>query len=390
MLDTLFLGRFAQQPADDQTGPRSDSRQSRRDIPARQGIGRLDREISSWKARYGFEKTGFTDTAIVTGLQRGLSSERREAASVVALLAEFDRRRLHLALGFSSAFEYCVRVLQLSEHETYNRIEAARASRKFPELLERLSSGKLSLTAIRLLAPHLTAQNFDRLTREAEGQRVEGIKLIIAKLKPQPPAPSIVRKLPVRTDVKSTPTPDDTPPASFAEVFSTPVPPPSRRAIVAPLSEAHYKLQVTISAAARERLGQIQDLMRHRLPSGDPAAIVEHALEVLHAELLKKKAAEVARPRSARESVQAKGRHIPAPVKRAVWRRDQGRCAFVGDTGRRCGAAGALEFHHVDPYAHGGKATVANIEMRCRAHNGFEWGRDVETREAAGIAAPAT
>ena len=47
----------------------------------------------------------------------------------------------------------------------------------------------------------------------------------------------------------------------------------SPKPVVAPLSESHYKLQVTISASVRQRLQQIQDLMRHRLPSGDPAAI---------------------------------------------------------------------------------------------------------------------
>ena len=88
--------------------------------------------------------------------------------------------------------------------------------------------------------------------------------------------------------------------------------------LVAPLSEQHFKLQVTISASARQRLSAIQDLMRHRLPSGDPAAIVEQAFEVLHTQLLKEKAAEVARPRRGKPSAEAKGRYIPASVKREV------------------------------------------------------------------------
>ncbi|HEX7126283.1 MAG TPA: HNH endonuclease, partial [Thermodesulfobacteriota bacterium] len=65
-------------------------------------------------------------------------------------------------------------------------------------------------------------------------------------------------------------------------------------------------------------------------------------------------------------------RHIPAAVRRAVWARDGGRCAFVSRTGRRCTERGFLEFHHVRPYAAGGAATVENIELRCRAHNGYE------------------
>ena len=64
-------------------------------------------------------------------------------------------------------------------------------------------------------------------------------------------------------------------------------------------------------------------------------------------------------------------RHIPAGVKRAVWARDGGRCAFVGTSGR-CAEAGFLEFHHVVPYAAGGSATVENLQLRCTAHNKYE------------------
>jgi hypothetical protein len=31
-----------------------------------------------------------------------------------------------------------------------------------------------------------------------------------------------------------------------------------------------------------------------------------------------------------------------------------------------------LEYHHRQPYAAGGAATVDNIELRCRQHNQFE------------------
>ena len=64
-------------------------------------------------------------------------------------------------------------------------------------------------------------------------------------------------------------------------------------------------------------------------------------------------------------------RHIPAGVKREVWRRDEGRCAFVGARGR-CAERGFLEFHHVVPFAAGGAADATNIELRCRAHNVYE------------------
>ena len=60
-----------------------------------------------------------------------------------------------------------------------------------------------------------------------------------------------------------------------------------------------------------------------------------------------------------------------AAVRREVWRRDEGRCAFTGPAGR-CGETGFLEFHHVQPYADDGPATVENIALQCRAHNQYE------------------
>ena len=65
-------------------------------------------------------------------------------------------------------------------------------------------------------------------------------------------------------------------------------------------------------------------------------------------------------------------RHIPAEVKRKVWLRDLGRCAFVAATGGRCGERAFLEFHHDEPHALGGEATLANLQLRCRSHNAYE------------------
>jgi 5-methylcytosine-specific restriction endonuclease McrA len=59
-------------------------------------------------------------------------------------------------------------------------------------------------------------------------------------------------------------------------------------------------------------------------------------------------------------------------VRRAVCARDANRCAFVSKHGRRCEETRFLEFHHVVPRAAGGGATVDNIQLRCRAHNGHE------------------
>jgi len=63
---------------------------------------------------------------------------------------------------------------------------------------------------------------------------------------------------------------------------------------------------------------------------------------------------------------------VPRAIKRAVWGRDAGQCAFVSLTGRRCTERTFLEFHHIQPYAMQGPATVANISLRCWRHNQYE------------------
>jgi hypothetical protein len=130
-------------------------------------------------------------------------------------------------------------------------------------------------------------------------------------------------------------------------------------------------VQVTVGCETIEKLRRVQDLMRYAIPNGDPAAIIDRALTVLLAQLERTKLAATDRPRTDR-GLTLGSRHVPARVRRAVWARDEGQCAFIGADGHRCQERGFLEFHHTIPYAEGGEATVETIELRCRAHNLFE------------------
>jgi len=53
---------------------------------------------------------------------------------------------------------------------------------------------------------------------------------------------------------------------------------------------------------------------------------------------------------------------IPPEVRRAVWIRDQGKCA-------RCGSRERLEYDHIVPVSRGGSNTERNIELLCEFHN---------------------
>jgi hypothetical protein len=112
-------------------------------------------------------------------------------------------------------------------------------------------------------------------------------------------------------------------------------------------------------------------MLAHAIPSGDEAAVLDRALTLLLEDLARKKFAETSAPRPPRAG-KTHTRHVAAAVKRAVWMRDLGRCAFVGKTGHRCDERRFVEFHHVDPHALGGEASVDFISLRCRRHNDYE------------------
>jgi 5-methylcytosine-specific restriction endonuclease McrA len=56
---------------------------------------------------------------------------------------------------------------------------------------------------------------------------------------------------------------------------------------------------------------------------------------------------------------------IPPRIRRAVWRRDHGRCRVPG-----CRAARFLEVHHLVPRSRGGTHDPSNLVLVCSAHHG--------------------
>jgi hypothetical protein len=330
-----------------------------------------------------------SDRDLLDAAERVAGDERRTTADLLALLAELDTRKLYLGEGYSSLFTYCTQRLHLSESAAYGRITAARAARRFPMLLARLAEGDVTLTSICLLAAHLTDDNHEALLDAARHASRRDVERLVASLHTQPDTPASVRRLPGSGDQlqgralafddatamrTALPSGSDAPEAKNASAAppaaaarqTAPRPP------IAPLAADRYLLRMTIDASTYAKLERARDLLRHAIPSGDLAAIVDRALALLVDQLERRKAGLVDRPSASRaRATRLHGRHVPAAVKRAVWSRDRGRCAFIGAHGR-CKETGFLEYHHLVPFAMGGATDAANLERRCRAHNAYE------------------
>ncbi|MGB2713234.1 MAG: HNH endonuclease signature motif containing protein [Vicinamibacterales bacterium] len=302
-------------------------------------------EAGAFKVVSNFMQASFNlvsalaDDDLIALVTSSAAQERHATVELIASLAEFDARRLYLAAGCSSLFTYCTQVLLLSEHAAYRRIEVARTVRHFPVVLTMLAEGSVTLTVVCLVAPLLTAENHQAILDRARHKTKREVEELLAELRPQPPVAESIRKV------------------------------PSRASVVCPLAPERYTVLFTISRETYDKLQSAQALLRHVVPNGDLSLIVDRALTVLVERLEKQKAGAAAHPREGRAS--SDPRHIPASVRRMVWARDGGRCAFMGTEGR-CTEQGFLEFHHVRPFAAGGETTADNLELRCRAHNGYE------------------
>jgi 5-methylcytosine-specific restriction endonuclease McrA len=337
---------------------------------------------------------------------------------LLAHIAEVDARQLYRGMGCSSMHSYCVGALHLSDDAAYKRIQAARAARRLPALFVAIAEGRLHLTAVCLLAPHLTSENAEELIDAATHRRKAEIEAWLVRrfevVRDAAPVRPIIRAIPgeplapaqvedaqlrlTRVDGAFTfplPQVDGEPGGELA-----PAQVGEGRLELAPAQVGadsipeRFLLRLAISKSTHDKLRRAQELLSHAVPGGDVAQVLDRALDALIEDVEKRRfgarkhSGEPRPPRPAgrvrvvRKSqvrtntkphvAQVRRRYIPASIRRAVWERDRAQCTFVSPNGSRCEARHFLEFDHVKPLARGGKATVECLRLRCQAHNQYE------------------
>jgi hypothetical protein len=175
--------------------------------------------------------------------------------------------------------------------------------------------------------------------------------------------------------------------------------PRQKRWSCTPLGPSSWEVKFTARDALHAKLEQLQELLRHRVPDGDLAVILELASDLLLAQTMKERfgvkvpSSKATSPSNTKAKATSEtefslepaevtkvpkrnSRHIPRAVLPEVYGRDRGQCSFVSAEGKRCAERGFLEVHHVHPFARGGEATVENLQLMCRVHNGLLAERD--------------
>ncbi|MFI5372654.1 MAG: hypothetical protein ACHQ52_13945, partial [Candidatus Eisenbacteria bacterium] len=127
-----------------------------------------------------------------------LAIDRGNTAELLATVAEIDVRKLYLPAGYPSMFAYCVGEWHMSEDMAYKRIRAARAGRRFPGILLAIAEGRLHLTGVVFLAPHLTRENAADLIVAATHQTKIQIERMLAERFPQPDLATFIAPIAAR------------------------------------------------------------------------------------------------------------------------------------------------------------------------------------------------
>ncbi|MGE5177582.1 MAG: HNH endonuclease [Bacteroidota bacterium] len=297
--------------------------------------------------------THLSDAVLVRDLNALVNRHRESTAQLLAHLAEVDSRRLYVPAGYSSMFGYCVGELRFSEDAAYKRIQAARAARRFPALFQAVAEGRLHLTAVGLLAPHLSSENADELIEVATHRRKFEIEQWLARRFPAALAPARIFLPTLRPVPHVAPAQAGT--ASNADLFSSErlevsrrpgllapaqsgreagrdrtaqvdvfesavseavaseslsrlngpdsmAPPPQARVghdnqVIPGVSESFrtgagsesYLLQVLISSGTYGKLRHAQALLSHAVPARDVAQLLDRALDALIALAEKRK-----------------------------------------------------------------------------------------------------
>ncbi|HEY5376442.1 MAG TPA: HNH endonuclease signature motif containing protein [Polyangiaceae bacterium] len=289
-----------------------------------------------------YRLVGLGDDQLLAALPVLVQRGNENTADVLAHLAELDERKLYLDLGYASLFAYCIELLGLCESAAGRRTTAARVCRRFPDAFARVARGELHLSALCAMSPHLNSENAAELFDACSHRTRRQVEEALAKRFPRADVRAQLRSLPGGLGLD-------------------------------PLSDNRYGVHFTADGEFRDLLEKARALTSHRIPAGDLAGLMKLGLEALIRETEKKRFAvgrkAKAHPPGGRDVEGRRSRHVPAAVARAIYLRDDGRCTFVAQDGKRCAARDFVEIDHIDPFATGGQPTVENLRLRCRAHN---------------------
>ena len=323
-----------------------------------------------------------------------VTSERQHVALLIAHLAEFSERKAHLELGYKNLFEYCVGHLLLSEGSVWMRLQVANVSRRFPQVLQALAEGKISLSVAGLLASRLTEDNIEELLSRSEGKTKREVEELLGSLAPKPAVkPSIRKRACAQGSTEESGTQKETSPEHGFELVSAPnAEVPKRSGKLESAVEDTFNFRFSANQGFREKLTRLGEVLGVHDPERNMAEVIERAMEFTlkrkdpqrKLERRKQREARLDEVAAAAKTASAVGasdpesretihrersRYIPSAARERTLERASYRCEYRAPDGTRCRERTSLEIDHVQPFGKGGGSEESNLRVLCRGHN---------------------
>jgi hypothetical protein len=306
-----------------------------------------------------------------------LRREHAAMADFLVALADLDARKLWLDLGYPGLFLFLHRELGLSKGAAHFRKVAAELVQRFPEVVEPLRDGRLCLSSVVELARVATRENFPQVLPRFFHRSRREAREVAVEISPAAVIPRREVTTPVEVSARAAALSGQGQATGVQPVeLESPVhavPPLSPMAdrglnVAEPLTADLRRLHVTVSRRFVAKLEEARSALSHSHPGARAEEILEAGLDLILAPHARRKGM-VAKPR--KEARPCGTAHIPARVKREVWKRDQGRCQWpiAGKAGGICGSTLRVQFDHVVPRARDGPSTVAGVRLLCAFHN---------------------
>ena len=282
---------------------------------------------------------GMTNQEIENRLHELTRQERKITSEILGLIREGEKRKLYLARGYSSSFDWLVKEFGYSQSAAYRRIQAARLVEQIPEAKSKIENGLLNLSLV------VQVQKAIAKEEKRTGSKVE---------------PETKRELLVRIENNTMEGAQRIIKEHFPDISHG-------QDSIRRINALESRLSAVISDVCLQNLRRTREILSHSIPQASWGELISAALEVFLT--VKDPLKKLTHPMS----VTLNHRVITPALRAQILQRARGQCEFHDEKSqRRCESRYQIEVDHIKPRALGGGHETTNLRALCRAHNQFE------------------
>jgi hypothetical protein len=276
-----------------------------------------------------YELESLSDEQLPNATKRCAEEERSITVRLLKHIEEVDRRKLYLAKGYPTLYEFVRGWLNMSEGAAYRRISGMKLLRNVPAVERQIATGQMPLTTAARIQSAFKGRSPEERAEVAElclGKSTREVDRTIAEAQPE-----------------------------------------ELKEYTRWLSGDQVRLTIHLDKETFLSLNALKAIRSHSPGARTYGGVIESLIELGHREWSRLERSATSAPKS---HCKNKSRAIPSATSTQVWQRDGGTCTYTDpSTGKRCGSTHFLQMDHIHPQALGGGNEAENLRLLCGQHN---------------------